>query len=204
MELRKYILFKMNNMNCEFRILYSTDISQNYLNGLKDQKKYIQNIPTHVSIPSQRKYINNILYSKGDIICGLFINDNLVGTAGVQSSKTFLLSNEVTAEYVATIGIFLFNKKYRGLGLGKTLVWAATYLYQNSIQVEWFGAGMAKENIPSLKSFLSCGFREIYEDEKNIRVLLYYSELKKPEFIKEELICEVDQHAKYGLVKKQT
>ena len=85
MELGKYILFKMNNMNCEFRTLYSTDISQNYLNGLKDQKKYIQNIPTHVSISSQRKYINNILYSKGDIICGLFINDNLVGTTGVQS-----------------------------------------------------------------------------------------------------------------------
>jgi len=85
MELEKYILFKMNDMNCEFRTLYGTDISQNYLNGLKDQKNFIQEIPTNVSISSQRKYINNILYSKGDIICGLFINDNLVGTTGVQS-----------------------------------------------------------------------------------------------------------------------
>ena len=78
------------------------------------------------------------------------------------------------------------------MGLGKTLVWAATYLHHNSIQTEWFGAGMAIENIPSLKSFLSCGFRQIYEDEESCRVLLNYSELTKPEFIKDETIREVD------------
>ena len=163
-----------------------------YIDGLKEQNEYIENIPAHASISSQRKYINDILYCKGDIICGLFINDDLVGTAGVQSSRSFLSSNEVTTEYVATIGIFLFNKRYRGLGLGKILVWAATYLYRNSIQAEWFGAGMAKENIPSLKSFLSCGFRQIYEDEENCIVLLNYPELTKPRFIKDETIHEVD------------
>ena len=51
---------------------------------------------------------------------------------------------------------------------------------------------MEKENIPSLKSFLSCGFRKIYEDKENCKVLLNYSELTKPEFIKDETIQEVN------------
>ena len=51
---------------------------------------------------------------------------------------------------------------------------------------------MAIENIPSIKSFLSCGFRKIYEDKEYCRVLLNYTELIKPEFIKDEAIHAVD------------
>jgi len=40
------------------------------------------------------------------------------------------------------------------------------------------------ENIPSIKSFLSCGFKQIYEDKENCRVLINISDLKKPEFVK--------------------
>ena len=178
-------------MNCEFRTLHGSDVSKEYVDGLKQQTKYIMNIPKNVSISSQKKYVKDILCSKDDTICGLFINNKLVGTAGVQSSRSFLLSNKVTTEYVATIGIFLFNKRYRGMGLGKTLVWAATYLFHNASKLEWFGSGMAKENIPSLKSFLSCGFRKNYEDKENCKVLLNYSELTKPRFIKDSTIREV-------------
>jgi len=109
----------------------------------------------------------------------------LVGTAGVQPSIKFLQYIEISAEFVAAIGIFVFNKSYRGKGLGKTLVWATTYLFHDSTRAEWFGAGMAIENIPSLKSFLSCGFRKIHEDKKYCRVLINISDLKKPEFVKE-------------------
>jgi hypothetical protein len=31
-----------------------------------------------------------------------------------------------------------------------------------------------KENIPSLKSFLSCGYEQVYEDDGNYRVLLNF------------------------------
>jgi len=196
MELKKFILFKISDFTCEFRTLNELDVCQDYISGLRDQEKYIENIPIHISISSQKQYINDILYSKSDTICGLLINNELVGTAGVQSSVSLLKHIEAPAEYITTIGIFLFNKSYRGMGFGKTLVWAATYLCHNSIQAKWFSAGMAKENIPSLKSFLSCGFRQIYEDEESCRVLLNYSELTKPEFIKDETICEVDQRAK--------
>ena len=178
-------------MNCEFRTLHDSDVSKEYVDGLKQQTKYLMNIPKNVSISSQKKYVKDALYSKDDTICGLFINNKLVGTAGIQSSTLYLQYIEVPAKFVATIGFFLFDKNYRGMKLGTTLVWAATYLYHNCVQVEWFGAGMEKENIPSLKSFLSCGYRKIYEDKENCKVLLNYSELTKPRFIKDSTIREV-------------
>ena len=191
MELGGSIFFKINNMNCEFKTLHETDVSQDYVSGLKSQKEYIMNIPSHISFSSQKNYIKNILCSKGDTICGLFINNELVGTAGIQSSTSFLKFLKVPAESVATIGLILFNKNYRGMGLGKTPVWAGTYLFHNFTQAEWFGAGMQKNNIPSLNSFLACGFSQIYEDEESCKVLLNYSELTKPEFVKDETILKV-------------
>ena len=192
MELNKSLSFNIGDFNCEFRTLNESDVTQNYIRGLKDQKKYIDNIPIHVSVLSQKKYINDILYSKDNTICGLFINNKLVGTAGIQSSNSFFQHIKVHNKYVCTIGIFLFNKSYRGMGFGNTLVWAATYLCHNSIKLDWFGARMKKINIASVKSFLSCGFTQIYEYEGNCVVLLNYSELIKPELIERKTLSDVD------------
>ena len=192
MELGKSILFEVRNMNCEFRTLTAIDVNKDYIRGLKEQKKYIERIPTNATIANQKIYINDIYYSKSDTICGLFINDELVGTAGVQLSTSFLKYINIPTNHVATVGIFLFNKNYRKMGIGKTLVWAATHLFHNANQVEWFGAGMAIENIPSLKSFLSCGFKQIYKDLKSCKVLLNYSELKRPSFISKEKIYSIN------------
>ena len=191
MELNKSISFKIYDLICEFKTLHNVDVKKEYVDGLREQTEYIENIPADVSISKQQKYIQEILLSEGDTICGLFINNKLVGTAGIQSSTLFLQYIEVPAKFVAMIGIFLFDKNYRGMKLGTTLVWVATYLYHNCVQVEWFGAGMKKENIPSMKSFLSCGYRKIYEDKENCKVLLNYSELTKPRFIKDSTIREV-------------
>jgi len=192
MELNKSLSFKIYDLICEFKTLHNVDVIKEYVDGLREQTEYIENIPADVSISKQQKYIQEILLSEGDTICGLFINNKLVGTAGIQSSTLYLQYIEVPAKFVATIGIFLFDKNYRGMKLGTTLVWAATYLYHNCVQVEWFGAGMEKENIPSMKSFLSCGFKKIYEDKENCRVLINYSKLTKPEFIEDETIQEVN------------
>ena len=109
-------------MNCEFRTLHDSDVSKEYVDGLKQQTKYIMNIPKNVSISSQKKYVKDILYSTDDTICGLFINNKLVGTTGIQSFTLYLQHIEVPAKFVATIGIFLFDKNYRGMKLGTTLV----------------------------------------------------------------------------------
>lgn len=193
MELEKSILFKFNDLNCEYRTLHEADVTQEYVNGLRKQTEYIENIPADVSISNQQQYIKEILLSKSNTINGFFISNKLVGTAGIQSSVNFFKYVDVPDESVATIGIFLFDINCRGMGLGKTLVWSSAYLLHDCTGANWFGAGMAKENIPSLKSFLSCGFTKVYDDEGNYRVLLKFSELKKPEIIREVSIHEIDQ-----------
>ena len=84
---------------------------------------------------------------------------------------------------IATIGIIIFNRNYRCIGLGKILVWASTYLFYSCEDIEWFGAGMEKENIPSYKSFRACGYKKIKSDQKENYVVLNKLDLKKPEFI---------------------
>ena len=74
-------------------------------------------------------------------------------------------------------------------------------------RVEWFTKGMLKDNIASLKTFLSCGFKqeefnlsqrllvtkEKYLDEnlEVYNVLLKYSELIKPNLIHNNNIITV-------------
>ncbi|HQF37069.1 MAG TPA: hypothetical protein PLL26_05525 [Candidatus Dojkabacteria bacterium] len=55
-----------------------------------------------------------------------------------------------------------------------------------------FYAGMEKDNIPSLKSFLSCGFKIINENEKYYKVKLNIEELKKPNNIEKVTVETFD------------
>jgi hypothetical protein len=182
MELEKSIFFTFSNMDCEFRAIQETDVNQHYVDGLNQQMEYIENISSNVSVQIQKKYIKDILSSKNNTICGLFINGEMVGTAGVQQSlsESFLRNIDVNVEKLATVGIFIFNKKFRGMGLGKTMVWIATSLFYKCTKVEWFGAGMEIENIPSHKSFLSCGYKNVAKNSKYFKVLINIKELKKP------------------------
>jgi hypothetical protein len=190
MELDRTLLFKIRDMNCAFRTIYEKEVSQEYIAGLMEQTKYIENIPADVSISKQKKYIKDTLNNKIDTISGLFINGELVGTAGVQQSlsESFLRNTDVNVDNLATVGIFIFNKKFRGLGIGKATVWAATSLFYKCTKIEWFGAGMEKENIPSYKSFLSCGYHDVLNKGKYYKVMINISDLKKPEFVKEEMV----------------
>ena len=184
MELDRSILFTINHFKCEYRALSEADVTQEYVDGLIKQTKYIENIPDKVSISNQQKYIREKLLSKADTINGLFIGNRLVGTAGIQSSVIFFNYVKVPDESMATLGILIFDMNYKRMGLGKALVWASVYLTYNCLKTKWFGAGMANENMPSLKSFLSCGFKQVDEVDQSLRVLLKFSELKKPNFIK--------------------
>ena len=59
MELDKSLNFKLHDMVCNFRMINEADVNQNYVDGLKDQNKYIENIPADMSISTQKNYIKN-------------------------------------------------------------------------------------------------------------------------------------------------
>jgi len=208
MELEKYVTFKINDLKYEFRTLNELDVSQEYIDAL-EENEFIENIPTKLSIPKQKKYINEILSRDRETICGLYVDTKLIGSCGIQTYTTFLHNIDKHALKVGTVGIFIFNNNYKGLGIGKALLWASIYLLHECSQTEWFTAGMLKENIASLKTFLSCGFKQVEftlsqkllvsnktfidDNLKIYNVLLNYSELKKPEFIKSEKIINVQK-----------
>ena len=162
MELDKKLFFKINKFSCEFRCIKENDISIEYINGLNKDDRNIQNVQKVTTKLSQKKYIKKIILSKNNIICGLFINGTLVGPAGIQFGKPFFDFVQTPYEHVTSIGIFIFSEEFRRMGLGKTLVWAATFLSYHSFKEVNFGAGMLKNNTPSFKSFLSCGFRNVF------------------------------------------
>jgi hypothetical protein len=195
MELAATLLFEAKQMACEFRPLNQADVTHEYVEGLKESQAILKRVSAKVSMRSQQKYINRIKASKNEIIYGLFFNKELVGTSGVQVSRNFLNGLINVEDGAATIGILLFHKRYIGLGFGKFLVWASALLFHKSARTNWFGADMTRDNIPSLKSFLSCGFRRFDEDDRLLKVALHFPELVKPSFITKVAISKLDEPA---------
>jgi len=173
MELNHKLVFKIESDIAEFRCLKPTDGDSSYIVGLKNQPGFINYNPKSITLKKQQDYVYKIGKSQTDIICGLFINSILIGTAGIQTQLT---------EH-PTIGIFIFHKDKRGKGLGKTILWSGSYLINQSIGIKYINANMDKNNIPSLKSFLSCGYKIIEENMSEYWVGIDEKDLLKPTFI---------------------
>jgi hypothetical protein len=183
MELRHSQSFLANNWRCEFRSLQPEDVSPHYIKGLTNDSPYILGVPDLVTVESQQAYINQILSSRDDSINGLFVSGKLIGTSGTQLSVDFVKFHDGSFGKLNNIGIFIFDPGFRGVGFGKTLVWAATYCLHASNNTYWFAAGMKRDNTPSLMSFLSSGYKQIRNEEESVRVMLNFAELKAPKFV---------------------
>ena len=110
----------------------------------------------------------------------------MVGTAGIQQSlnENFFKNIELGKQEMATIGLIIFDTKFRGLGLGKAVVWSASYLYSKCTNIVKFGAGMEIDNVPSFKSFMSCGYELLIKNTNSYKMVLNIKNLKKPKSIK--------------------
>ena len=173
MELEKKLTFIGKDSHFTFRSLSEEDVTDSYVNALKNQRAFLTANPEKIDVFWQQKYIRDIRLSEFDTICGLFSNSVLVGTAGIQNIK----SNET-----ATVGIFIFDPELRGKGYGKTLICSGCYLISHLFGVSIFAAGAKRTNVASWKAFLSCGFQIAREVKDSLRLILKIEELVKPEF----------------------
>lgn len=176
--------FVIGNNKYIFRTLMSDDVSIPYINSLKEVREMNENISEDISIENQKNYIREILKSPNRTICGLFLDNHLIGTAGIQN----LMENrpiKVVGGYTSncTIGILVLSKASRGKGYGKSLVWSSCLLADKCYGVKVFEACMKRKNFPSLKSFLACGFNIKKESTNSINVELKIEDLVKPQFI---------------------
>lgn len=163
--------FKVGKKSCIFKIINNNDVNKNYINGLRSQKSYLISNPDEITIEYQKQYINRIIDSEKDCIFGLWVNGTLIGTSGVQN---------ITKDGIASIGIFIFDKNFRSLGFGKTMVWASCSLLYSHNKIELFSASMFKKNLPSLNSFLSVGFEKTITTHRKITVRLLIDRITKP------------------------
>ncbi len=174
MELEKRLLFTGRDGDSIFRSLSEEDVTESYVNVLRNQREFLTANPENIDIHWQQKYIRNIRLSNSDTICGLFSNSVLVGTAGIQNIKK---------SETATIGIFVFDPELRGKGYGKTLIWSGCYLISHLFSVSSFAAGAKKGNVASWKAFLSCGFQIAEEGKDMLKLALEIGDLRRPDFI---------------------
>ena len=182
MELKSKIKFKYNEIDCEFRPLKPTDVTENYIQSLRKQE-YIKMTSSKINKAQQRKYIKQIQATDNNFINGIFINGIFIGTSGVQLENKFLNFHDSNDEKIGLIGIFLFDENFIGKGFGKILVWASTFLFYKSFDIKFFGAGMNKSNLASLYSFKSCGYKICNEDNENYKVILNFNDLIQPQNI---------------------
>jgi len=166
-----------------FRTISPNDVSYQYVDALTKARKYIENIPEQIDINKQRKYIEEVVGSPHDTICGLFVNDQLVGTAGIQNlsgSEMIKVVDGYTSN--CTIGILVFPE-LRGKGYGQLLIWSSCVLSNKCCGITIFEACMKTENISSYKTFLACGFKVIKENTDSRNVKAEITDLLTPKII---------------------
>ncbi len=175
MVIGKRLNFKVGYNTCEFKCIDEFHVSESYVNGLKEQKKYIINNPSEITIKYQKRYVRKIIDSDNECIFGLWVNGEMIGTAGCQN----LFNGRPT-----TMGVFLFNKKHRGQGYGKIIIWASCSLLNHEFNINNYSASMFKKNFPSFYAFLSIGFKEKKSTDRTVTLLLSIDNILKPKTIK--------------------
>ncbi len=174
MELKKRIKLCHNGQECEFRTLSIDDVTQSYVDCLLSQKRFIDHNIPNVTIEKQREYVRGILLSDKNTICGLFIEDILIGTSGMQNIGKGCLT---------AVGMFVLEKEMRGRRYGKTLVWSACKLAKACCDVDDFSGSTKKINILSFKTLTSCGFKTVEEGGASLLLKLNIKDLRKPELV---------------------
>ena len=151
------------------RCLRASDVTQEYIDSLNNEKKYIENKMSIVTLGSQREYVAGIEKSPDRLILGLFHNKELIGTSGAQSISVSCF----------TLGILVFDH-WRGKGMGKLLVWMACKFLNEVMNVQVVNAGIKHDNLASLNSFLNCGFSIKEIDRIHHKLELLIENLKQP------------------------
>ena len=172
MELKKKISFIFLNKKIELKNLKKNSINNNYLKSINNEKYLTVNKVNKFDCLSQEKYIKDIHKSKKKYIFGFWVNNKFIGTTGLQNN------NEGRS-----IGMLIFDKKSRGKGLGKIIIWSLVHLLSKTLKYRVFYAGVNRKNIKSLKVFKSLGFEIFYVKKDFIKLKLNFSKIKFPKYI---------------------
>lgn len=157
--------FKLRKKNYTLCCFLPNNVTNQYVEALNRNEFVRYNIKKKISKKEQKIYIESVNSSKNQVIFGLFNKKKLVGTVGSQrqTKKKFY------------IGIFIFNKKYLGIGLSKIMIRKAAVILKKNCKISYLFANVNKKNIKSHKLFQSLGFKENFTQTKILKNDTIYS-----------------------------
>ena len=153
------------------RSLFSTDVSKEYLNSLKNSV-FLESLPKNINLNYQKKFINRINKNVNESILGIFNNEKLIFT----SHFTYLNKK------IAYLGMFLFSKKFLGRRFSHFFILKACLFINFKYNIYHFKAGVDNLNFRSKKSFLKAGFKVFDEKKKSTIYYLDFEKIKKSIF----------------------
>ena len=164
MLLSKTQKFKRKKFNLKIRAILPKDITKNYIKSLNFNKFVRYNINDKITKKIQIKYVKDINKSSNNILIGVFNQNKLVGTCGAQqkSKKKYY------------IGIFIFEKDFKGLKLSKILIIFLSYFLKKIKSVNYIYASVNKKNFISHNLFKSLGFKENFRVKKRFKSDVVY------------------------------
>ena len=137
------------------RPLTPQDVTNEYVDWLNNphRARYLScELCGMLTLSSQRDYVRSVVESPNDAIFGLFFEDRLVGTSGIQ---------QISTGGRTTLGMMIGPEAFLRRGLGTALVWGISVALLKSGMTEAVWAGVHEQNIGSMRIFNKCGFEAV-------------------------------------------
>lgn len=167
MKINKESLVIENN-RIYLRPLLAEDITEDYVNGLKDPEvnKYLVDVRRNVQTrDSVEKYIRSNLENPSAILFGIFINNDskrMVGTIHVSGLDFF--------HCTASIGICLFAKQFWKKGYAQQAIQLVKDYLFGVLGLHYLEAGVYTKNTNSINCFARSGFKEWFRVKDKYRL----------------------------------
>jgi RimJ/RimL family protein N-acetyltransferase len=158
-------------------------ISNNYLTAIAAGPKFLRGAKIGDDYDYQRRYVDRIRASKTDVLLGLFYDDQLIGTCGLQLSYSQSLKKKLSLsleQEITTVGLFIFHEDMRGRGIGHCLLFGGCFLFDLDVISSQIGAEIDWMNKSSIALFGKFGFSKKGGDDNNVILLAWKDELRRP------------------------
>jgi len=185
MVLKSKLVWTHLGKHATLRTLKTSHITSRYISAISAGPEFIRGAQVGDDYGEQRRYVTRVRKSKTDVLLGLFCDEQLIGTCGLQLSYSESIKKKLSFslgqnQNVTTVGLFIFQDGMRGQGIGHCLLFGGCFLFDREVVSRQFGAEIDRRNRPSIALFEKCGFSKKGSDEKNVILFAKKDELKRP------------------------
>ena len=162
---RYYVIIPKMLDQITLKILEQSDVTSAYVSWLSDPQvvRFSDNQYRNVSVESQKKFVQSCIDSSYIILWGIFFENLHIGNVALDNINFNHLRAEVT--YI------LGDTNYWGRGIATYAVKFIIAYARKELALRKLYAGVAEENIASIKVLQKCGFLQEAKRESH----LYYN-----------------------------